>query len=217
MGLKMAEYIKNNVQLQILAVLIGMPLMIWAAGSYPQRTLLKESLSVVTILAFSLMIGLFYLARPNRAAVKKISLSKLLSWHKIVGSVAVSVLLIHPFLLVVPRFFEAGIAPGEAFGTIVTTFSSSGILFGLTTWSLLLILGLTSLTRKKLPLRYQTWRTIHGALALLCIVSAVFHVIDLGRHTDIAMTAFIALLATGGIYLLLKSYVVQNQTESEKK
>lgn len=213
----MAEYIKNNVQLQILTLFVSMPLLIWAAGSYPQRTLLKESLSVVTIVAFSLMIGLFYLARTNRAATKKISVSKLLSWHKIVGYLAVPVLLVHPFLLVVPRFFEAGIAPGEAFKTIITTFTSSGILFGLSTWSLLLILGLTSLMRKKLPLSYQTWRTIHGVLATLCLVGAAVHVIDLGRHTDSAMTAFFVLLSTGGIYLLLKNSVAQPQPAREQR
>ena len=122
----MAEYIKNNIQLQILSFFVTMPLMIWAVGSDPQRTLLKESLSVVTILAFSLMIGLFYLARPNSLVVKKVRFSRLVSWHKVIGYSALPVLLLHPVLLVVPRYFEAGIAPGEAFATIVTTFSSPG-------------------------------------------------------------------------------------------
>ena len=213
----MAEYIKNNVQLQILTVFICLPLFIWAAGNSPQRTLLKESLSVITILTFSLMIGLFYLARPNRTAVKKIGVIKLLSWHKIVGYFAVPVLLVHPFLLVVPRFFEAGIPPGEAFGTIVTNVSSAGVCFGLGAWSLLLLLSLSSLLRKKLPIDYPTWRFIHGGLALATICCAAFHVIDLGRHTDIAMTAFIASLSAGGIFLLLKSYITQNKQTGEKE
>lgn len=213
----MAEYIKRNVQLQILSFFISMPLLIWAAGNYPQRTLLKESLSVTTILAFSLMIGLFYLTRTNRVAVKKISFSKLLSWHKIIGYIAVPVLLVHPFLLVVPRFFEAGITPGDAFKTIVTTFSSPGIIFGLSAWFFLLILGLTSLVRKKLPMKYQTWRTLHGVLALMSVASAGFHVVDLGRHINITMTVFIVLLLAGGIYLLLKNYVIKNLPKSEKR
>ncbi len=213
----MAEYLKNNVQLQILAVFIGGPLLILAGGGDPQRTPLKESLSVLTILAFSLMIGLFYLARPNRAAAKKINVSKLLRWHRLIGYVAVPVLLVHPVLLVVPRYFEAGLAPGEAFKTIVTTTSSSGILFGLGAWCLMLILGLTALMRKKLPLTYPTWRTVHGVLALLCVMSAALHALDLGRHADSAMAAFIMLLSAGGIYLLLKSYAAKDQPEGEKR
>ncbi len=210
MGLKMTEYIKNNVQLQILAAFIGMPLLIWAAGNFPQRTWLKESLSVLTILAFSLMIGLLYLTRTNKSAAKRTKLNKLINLHKIIGYSAIPVLLLHPFLLVVPRFFESGILPLEAFSIIVTTFTSRGIVLGLTAWSLLLILGVTSLIRKKLPMTYQTWRVIHGFLALLCISSAVFHVIDLGRHADFAMTFFIVLLSAGGVCLLLKNSLFKN-------
>jgi predicted ferric reductase len=65
-------------------------------------------------------------------------------------------------------------------------------------------------------MKYQTWRVIHGGLALLCIFSAVFHVIDLGRHTDFAMTLFIVLMSAGGIYLLLKTYASQGQKAGEK-
>ncbi len=212
----MAEYIKNNVQLQILVGLIGMPLMIWAAGNYPQRTLLKESLSVVTILAFSLMIGLLYLTRTNRFAVQKATIRKVISLHKIVGYVAVPVLLVHPFLLVLPRFFEAGIAPGEAFRIMVTTISSPGIVFGLAAWCLLLILGATSLLRKMLPLQYQTWRTMHCMVAFACISSAVFHVLDLGRHANLLMTLFILLLFAGGVYQTTEKRPAQSFVKDNK-
>ncbi len=211
MGLKMAEYIKNNVQLQILAAFISMPLMIWAVGNYPQRTLLKESLSVVTIVAFSLMIGLLYLARTNIFVVKKIKFSKLIGLHKFIGYAAAPVVLSHPFLLVVPRFYESGVEPFEAFTTILTTFTSQGVVFGLIAWSLMLLIGVTSLLRKKLPMKYQTWRVAHGALAVLCIVSAVCHVLDLGRHVDFTMTVFVVLLSTGGLYLLLKNYACREK------
>lgn len=213
----MVEYLKNNVQLQILAVFIGGPLLIWAAAGDPARTPLKESLSVLTLLAFSLMIGLFYLARPNRAAVRQISAGKLLRWHKLIGYIAAPVLLVHPVLLVLPRYFEAGLAPGEAFRTMVTTTSSSGILFGLGAWCLMLLLGLTALLRKQLPLTYPTWRRVHGVLALLCVVSAALHALDLGRHADSAMAGFILLASAGGVYLLLKSYAAKNQPAEEQR
>ena len=196
----MAEYIKKNVQLQILVFFLSMPLIIWAVGNFPQRTMLKESLSVVTITAFSLVIGLFYLTRANRRVLQNVPFGKVVKLHKLVGYIAVPILLLHPLFLVVPRFYEAGLTPGEAFQTIITTFSNSGVVFGLTSWSLLLLLGVTSLLRQKIPLQYQTWRVIHYILAMLCIFSALFHVIDLGRHLDLIMTGFVVLLATGGIY-----------------
>lgn len=212
----MAEYIKNNVQLQILSFFIGMPLIIWSLGNSPQRTLLKESLSVVTILAFSLMIGLLFLTRTNSLAAGKVAFGKVIKLHKVVGYAAVPVLLLHPLFLVLPRFFEAGVAPGEAFRTIITTFTSPGIIFGLITWSLLLTLGITSLLRKKLPLSYLTWRSIHYLLALLCLLSGTLHVLNLGRHADLLMTGFIVLVSAGGIYQTTKK-TFSRVNEGEKR
>ena len=212
----MAEYIKNNLKLQLLAVFIGLPLAIWTVGSFPQRTVLKESLSVITILAFSLMIGLLYLTRENRSAVQKASFRKVIALHKVVGYAAVPVLLLHPLFLVLPRFFEAGVAPGEALYTIITTVTSPGVILGLTAWSLLLTLGITSLLRKNLPLSYQTWRAVHYVLALLGMLSAIFHVINLGRHTDLIMTGFIVILSAGGIYQTTKK-TFSRETQGEKR
>lgn len=216
MGLKMIKYIKNNVHLQILATFIVIPLIIWAINTDPRRTLLKESLSVITLVAFSLIIGLLYLARTNQFIVNKIKFSKLINLHKFIGYAVVPLLLLHPFLLVVPRYFEAGVEPLEAFSTIITTFTSTGVVFGLIAWILMLLIGLTSLLRKKLPMTYQTWRIVHGVLAVLCIASAALHVLDLGRHSNLIMSLFIIIFSAGGLYLLLKSYILQTQRKGEK-
>ncbi|MDY0191068.1 MAG: ferric reductase-like transmembrane domain-containing protein [Desulfuromonas sp.] len=212
----MSAYIKNTVHLQIVAALIITPLLILAVGDYPQRTLLKDFLSFTTIVAFSMLLGLLYLARTNKCILNQIKASKLIGLHKLIGYTAVTILLLHPFLLVIPRFYEAGVAPVEAFTTIITTFTSTGVVLGLIAWSLILLISITSLLRTRLPFKYTTWRVIHGALALLCILCAACHVLYLGRHTDVSMTVFIVMLSTGGIYLLLKSYAFQEQKAGEK-
>lgn len=206
----MHEYLKTNVFHQLVVIFIGLPLFIWAAETLPPRTLLKESLSVLTILAFSQMIGMFYMSRINESAVEQTICSHLIKWHKAIGYTAVILLVLHPFLLVLPRFFEAGIAPQEALVTILTTFTSQGVILGILAWCLLLALGITSLVRKKLPIRYRRWRVIHGILALLIVVSAAWHAIDLGRHSSPAMSVFVALLAGCGVLLLLKNYLTEN-------
>jgi predicted ferric reductase len=203
----MSETTKKSLHLPVLAFFFVAPLLIWAMGDYPERTALKETLSVLTLLSFSLVLGLFYLARPNSRVAKNVVFRKMLNWHKYVGYCAVTILLVHPFLLVVPRYFEAGTDPGESFVTILTTFSSSGIIFGLIAWALMLLLGLTSFIRSALPMKYTTWRVLHGILALLAIFSAVFHVVDLGRHMDVAMAVYIVIVAGGGVYMLLHNYL----------
>ena len=118
MGVKMRAYIKNKILRQSVLAFTGVPLLIWTMGNFPERSLLKESLSVMTILAFYQMIGQFFWTRTNRSAVANLKISKVIKYHKTIGYTFVIVLLIHPVLLVVPRFFELGVAPVDAFITI---------------------------------------------------------------------------------------------------
>ena len=202
----MSAYIKSNFFRQSVLAFTGMPLLIWTMGNFPERSLLKESLSVMTILAFCQMIGQFFWTRTNRSAVANLKMNKVIKYHKIIGYTFVIVLLVHPVLLVVPRFFESGVAPVDAFITIVTTFTNQGVVLGIIAWCLMLALGITSLARKKLPMKYKTWRVFHGILSMLFISIAAWHVIDLGRHSSFVMSTLISMLTANGIMLLLKTY-----------
>ena len=189
-------------------VFTGIPLLIWALGNFPDRSLLKESISIMTILLFCQMIGLFFWSRANGYAAKTIKISQMIKFHKFIGYTCVVLMLFHPFFIVVPRFFESGVAPFDAFITIITTLNQ-GVVLGITAWCLMLTLGITSLIRKKLPMRYTTWRTFHGIVATILILTAAWHVIDLGRHSSIAMSILIILLTTGAILLLGKQYLLK--------
>lgn len=202
----MKDYLSNNFILPLLLIFTGIPLFLFFTGTMPERTFLKEFLSVVTILAFFQMIALFFLTRSNRYGIENLKISKIVKVHKVIGYTCIPILLLHPFFLVIPRFFEAGIDPTEAFTTIITTFESRGIILGITAWSLMLTLGMLSFTRKKLPIKHKTWRAVHGTLAILFLTAAAFHVVNLGRHADLLMTTFIIILVSAGILLLLKTY-----------
>lgn len=193
----------------MIGIFIGLPILLWATGDFPRRTYLKESLSILFILSFCLMLGQFFLARSNRSGVSGIKMSMVLKIHKAIGYIFVSVLLIHPFLIVVPRYFEGGIEPMEAFTTLITTIDSLGVVLGMVAWSLMLILGITSIMRKSLPMTYGTWRIFHGILSIVFIAVATWHAVDLGRHTDFTMSVFLITLAASGVVLLLRTYVLK--------
>ncbi len=80
----------------------------------------------------------------------------------------------------------------------------------------MLALGITSLARKKLPMKYKTWRVFHGILAMLFISIAAWHVIDLGRHSNLAMSILISMLTAGGILLLLKTYTFKKSKKTSE-
>jgi len=206
MGLKMSAFIRSGYLRQAILAFTGMPLLFWAMGNLPARSFLKESISVIAIIAFCQMIGQFFMARTNRYAKKDLKMSRLIQFHKILGYACVTVLLFHPFFLVLPKLFESGVGPVDAFIMIITTLNR-GVVLGIIAWCLVLVLGITSLLRKKMPMKYTSWRFFHGILAMLFISIATWHVTDLGRHSSLAMSAFIILLATGGVLLLLKRYI----------
>ncbi len=187
-------------------IFIGLPLLLWAMGDFPRRTLLKESLSVLTLVTFSLTLGQFPLARINGDAVRALGAARVVRYHKIIGYAVVAVLLVHPLMIVLPRRFEAGIEPLDALAVLVTEFDSAGVLLGMAAWCLMLILGVTSLVRGSLPMRPKTWRIFHGALSGLFVILATWHAVDLGRHTDTAMSAMLIVFAAAGMVLLLKSH-----------
>ncbi len=205
----MREYRPKDYLIPAAQIFVGVPLLLWAVGDFPRRTVLKEALSLLFILAFCQMLGQFFLARGNTRAVKSLNMSTAVKFHKAIGYIAVALLLVHPFLLVVPRYFESGVEPMEAFVTIITTFNSRGIVLGLAAWSVMLILGITSLFRKRLPMKHTTWRVFHGIMSMLLIGLATWHAVNLGRHTDQAMSIYMILLAGGGILLLIKTYVMK--------
>ncbi len=201
---------KYNIIAAIL-VFVGIPVLIYALGDFPRRSLLKESISLLTILSFSLLIAQFFLARSNKKMLKSNKMIRVIKIHKIIGYIFVSVILVHPILIVLPRYFEGGINPVEAFTIMLTTTDSTGVLLGITSWVLLLILGLTSFFRNKLAMKYKTWRMFHGILSMIFISTATWHAIDLGCHTTLPISVFLLILATSGIILLFITYFFKNK------
>jgi predicted ferric reductase len=65
-------------------------------------------------------------------------------------------------------------------------------------------------------MKYKTWRIFHGVLAILIVSIAAWHVIDLGRHSSLAMSIFISILTAGGILLLLKSYTLKTSKKTSE-
>jgi len=198
---------KTYNRLAAILFFLAMPLLFWALGDTPRRSFLKESISLLTILGYFLMLGQFFLSRGNKKVLKPHKTGKVLRLHKIIGYIFVSVLLVHPVLIVVPRFFEVGISPSEAFSTILSTWDSQGLILGMIAWSLMLILGITSMFRNKLVMKYTAWRVFHGILSTVFITLATWHAVELGRHTDLPMSLYMGTIAGLGVLLLVRSYL----------
>ncbi|MFT5701006.1 MAG: putative ferric reductase [Desulforhopalus sp.] len=202
--------------LQVVVLFIGIPVLLYVTMDIPRRTLLKESLSLLSIFAFTLIIAQFFLTRCTRGMFGNNSVSGIIKIHKVLGYVFLPVLLVHPFLIVVPRYFEAGINSSDAFLTIITSVGNVGIVTGISAWSLMLLLGITSLLRKQLFANYKTWRVMHGLLSVLFIICASWHAINLGRHMTPLLCTYLIAGVTGGVCLLLKTNLPRRQAVQEQ-
>lgn len=199
---------QNILQLtSLIIVFIGIPLVLYYLGDFPQRNVLMEAISITTILAFSLLISQFFSSRLNYSLMKKIRMVKLLAIHKFIGYFFISVMLLHPFFIVIPKFFDEGVTPADAFVRLITTFSSKGIILGLVAYASLLILMVTAFFRFKLYLPYRTWRTFHGLLTLIFVIAATWHVINMGRHINLSFTIYFLLVVAIGMFYILKKYL----------
>ncbi len=205
---------KLNVQrvtiLAALAVFVGLPLLLYALGDTPRRSLLKEAISLATLFAFVAMLGQFFMARSNTwllSVFKPVQIQKV---HKYIAYTAVAVILLHPVLIVLPRALEGGVRPWDAFVTMITEVDSLGVVLGLVGWVLLLALVTMAWFRKpiikRLSTHYRGWRYVHGGMAVGVACLGLWHSIELGRHTDLAMSVLFGTLALIGLGLLARLY-----------
>lgn len=202
--------LKKYLVIAALVIFVGLPILFYALGDFPRRSVLKEAISLCTLLAFSLVLGQFFLARSNMKIIELFSLRRIKNVHTVIAYSAVTLILLHPFLIVLPRFLEAGVDPWDAFATMLTTFDSTGIVFGLIAWVLLLVLMLSAMFRirliQKLHIDYPRWRHFHGMLSVTFTVFAIIHAITLGRHINTPMIVFYIVLALIGITMLMRMY-----------
>ena len=186
---------------------IAVPLYLYFSGNFERRTTLMETLSIVTILAFSLLLSQFFTSRLNYKLMKQIRMVNVVAIHRFIGYVFIIVILLHPFFIIVPKFFDDAVTPTDAFVRLITIYNTTGIIFGLIAYGIMIILMVTAFFRFKMNLHYRTWRSLHGYLTLLFVITATWHVIDMGRHSNSSFTLFYLLVVATGIYYVLRKYL----------
>ncbi len=177
--------------------------MLWllAGGNFSDRDGYQELFSFLTLAAFSLIPGQFCWFLRNRFLPRKLQRWLAGEYHVFLGSTAVFLLCLHPFLLVLPKLFESGLTPKEAFITMIST-PSAPVISGIICWLALLFLGLTAWLRRLLPITMPRWRQLHALTATLALTTGLWHTLLLGRHLTPFVTVFFCIVsAFGGVML----------------
>lgn len=155
---------------------VAAPVAFYAVSDAPIRSVLKDAISIITLLAFAMMLAQFFFTRCNTLLLDIFKPPLVQKVHKCIAYGAITVILLHPVLIVVPRYFEGGVTPWSALVEILSNFTNIGILTGIIAWLVLVCLGLTAFFRKpmlkRMAGRYRSWRGFH---ALVVLALALLH------------------------------------------
>lgn len=185
---------------------LAIPLFYMIFGNFESRTILKEVISLAVVGSLFIFLGQFYLSRANIINIKGHKFSTVINIHKVLGYAAIIIILLHPILIIVPRYFESSLEISDALTLILTDFGSKGIVLGMIAMALMLAIGILSILRKKLKIKYTTWRYIHGGLSLIFAILASWHAVDLGRHMDSFLSTYTIIMASISIVFLIRLY-----------
>lgn len=204
----MENSLKTYQIITAMIVFVVFPMLFYWADGSPRRAFYKESISAITFLAFFSTMLQFLLSRANRSSIRVFKASRIFKCHQILGYLAGAILLLHPLFVVLPRFFKPGISAGDAIKLILTSYDNKGVLLGIIAYIFLFFLVIQCFLRRIIPISYKTWRTIHGLVSILFIVTSPLHTIILSRHCSLLLNLWIIVVASLVTSVLLKLYLV---------
>lgn len=110
----------------------------------------------------------------------RLGIDRVMAFHKTAAWWVLVALLLHPVVYVVPTFVAdpaLGVERLWAYHTLPHYRS------GVIALSALILLVLGSAVRKRLPLRYETWRAAHLVLAAVALGAGLHHAVTAGRFS----------------------------------
>ena len=168
----------------------------------PAGSAYKQVVLFLSLAAFGLVLGQFWLSRLLPRSVAKTRPAVVLRWHKIVGYSAVGFLLIHPVLMIARRFW---VQESDPIDNLLLMLRAPALLPAVVAWVVMALLGILSMNRMRF--RPKSWRHFHGLLSAGFAGLATWHVVAVGRHSNTAMSLFWIVLAGGAVATLLSSYL----------
>lgn len=189
----------------VLASLFALvPIGLASIQDVPVRFVTQQVVLLLSLAAFGLVLGQFWLTRRLRRHSPEVPLGGVFRVHRIIGNVAGSVLLLHPVLMVARRFW---VQESDPIDNLLLLLRSPLLLPAIFAWALLAVIVVLSPRSVRRKLRFSNWRPLHGLLSVCFVGLATWHVVAIGRHSNPAMSAFWIALATGAIAPLIASYM----------
>jgi predicted ferric reductase len=183
------------------------PLVLSALQGRAMRPFWDEISSGLAMTAFAIVLVEFVLSGRFKVISARIGMDVSMRIHQLLARTALVFVLAHPFLYQTP--FLTFPLPWDVSRQLTLGLHIGSLASGLIAWIALPALVLVSIFRDQLPYRYETWRLMHGAGAVLIAVTGMHHTLNAGRYSsDPVLAGFWILLLTLALGSLVYSYVI---------
>ena len=129
----------------------------------------------------------FFIQFPLAGRLKHLPMFSNIDWsmskHKTVGKWLGIFFLLHPLLILAPRFlvsFDDGIT------SVLQAATSPQLLTGIIAWFVMILWVLTAVFKDRIKISYETWHLSHLIGFVIICVLATLHVTSVGRHGQFA-------------------------------
>ncbi len=174
---------RSPMTFSMLGWLYGLVVLVPWAISYIEglavRGWYEELVTLLSILGLSMMIFQFFLTARVDTVASVAGVDNTMRLHTRLGEFLGYLVLLHPFLIVAPRFIVApSLAPGDMWTLFIQPETSTGLF----AWCLMLVWVLMAVFKEKTGLSYESWRYTHAAGFVAIIILATHHAVTIGRH-----------------------------------
>ncbi len=165
--------------LLIYILVLVIPYAVAAAINIQHRAIFQTTVTLLNVCGLAALMLQFPLASRSRALARSMGIDQAMVIHRKAGEALAIFFLLHPFLILLPRFL---VAPHGAWTDVWTTVTAGNIQTGLFAWAILIVWTLVAWSRRKAGLSHEAWRLTHSMGFAAVAVLATLHAIKVGRH-----------------------------------
>jgi predicted ferric reductase len=143
------------------------------------RGLYATIITALNIIGFTALLAQYPLSGRIDSVAQFTGIDNGMRLHRRAGEFTALFFFLHPFLILLPRFF---IAPQKALGDTWKVFIAPESATGLFAWAIMGVWVLVAMNRKKIGMSYEAWRFSHGLGFVAVAILGTHHAVTVGRH-----------------------------------
>ena len=194
---------KRWILLAAMAILVAVPVIVWANTVVPSLSLsayLYSAGRLLALVAFVFIFFQFVFSSKIKWIERGVGLDKLFAIHRTSGLIGLILILIHPALLTLSDLVQGYMPSFPPFKLV-----------GFTTLTILVVAAGAALLYARLRLRYETWKAIHWANYVV-LPLGILH--SLAGGSDLTRWPLRALwFVLGGLYVTILLYKIWNRVQ----